>query len=126
MLELNEISGESIGAAMCVHSTLGPGLLESTYSTCLAHELRLRGLKVELEVPVPIVYKGKRLRVGYRIDQLVEDKLLIELKVVKTIHPVYEAKLLSYLKLSDRKLGLLINFNVVHLKDGIKRIVNKL
>ncbi|HEY7235286.1 MAG TPA: GxxExxY protein [Gemmatimonadaceae bacterium] len=123
--DLNYISGQIVDAAMCVHSALGPGLLESTYSKCLAQELRLRGLMVELEVPVPIVYKGVRIRVAYRMDQLVEDAVVVELKVVRKLHPVYDAKLLSFLKLSNRRLGLLLNFNVVHMRDGIKRLVNK-
>ena len=105
----NDISGQIVDAAMCVHSALGPGLLESTYSKCLAQELRLRGLTVALEVPVPIVYKGIRIRIAYRMDQLVESAVVVELKVVRQLHPVHEAKLLSFLKLSNRRLGLLLN-----------------
>jgi len=109
-----------------VHSALGPGLLESAYLACLAHELRSRSLRIQAQVPLPILYDGVRIRVGYRIDLLVEDVVIVELKVANTMHPVHEAQLLSYLKLSHRKLGLLINFHVARLKDGIKRIANNL
>ena len=110
---------------MRVHTILGPGLLESAYLTCLAHELRKRGLRVEVQVPVPISYDGLRIGVGYRVDLVVEGTVMVELKAAKTLHLLHEAQLLSYLKLSDRRLGLLINFHVTRLKDGIKRIVNK-
>jgi len=123
-MELNSISGEIVDAAIKVHTALGPGLLESTYTACLAHELRLRSLDVRLQLPLPIQYKGVLIRVGYRIDMLVQSSVVVELKVVRTLHPVHEAQLLSYLKLSGCKLGLLINFNVAHLRDGIKRMVN--
>jgi GxxExxY protein len=122
--ELNFISGEIVDAAICVHKALGPGLLESAYAACLAHELRSRSLDVRLQVPVAIQYKGIRIRIGYRIDMLVENAVVVELKVVKGLHPIHEAQLLSYLKLSDRRVGLLINFNVLRLSNGIKRIVN--
>jgi GxxExxY protein len=121
-LQLNTISGEVLGGAMKVHSVLGPGLLESAYLTCLAHELRCRSLTVETQVPVPIVYGGVRMGVAYRIDALVERAVVVEIKVVRQLHPVHEAQLLSYLKLSGRPLGLLINFHVEHLRDGIKRM----
>lgn len=124
MPELNFISGEIVDAAICVHKALGPGLLESAYAACLAHELRSRSLDVRLQVPVAIQYKGIRIRIGYRIDMLVENAVVVELKVVKGLHPIHEAQLLSYLKLSDRRVGLLINFNVLRLSNGIKRIVN--
>ncbi len=124
MPELNFTSGEIVDAAICVHKALGPGLLESTYSACLAHELRSRSLDVRLQVPVAIQYKGIRIRIVYRIDMLVESAVVVELKVVKGLHPIHEAQLLSYLKLSDRRVGLLINFNVLRLRNGIKRIVN--
>ena len=99
---------------------------DSQNLVCLAHELRRRGLAVRVQVPVPILYDGIRIGVGYRIDLLVEERVVVELKVVRKLHPVHEAQLLSYLKLSRLKLGLLINFHVVHLRDGIKRIVNGL
>lgn len=117
------ISRDIITAAMKVHSALGPGLLESTYEACLAHELRKMARKCESQVPVPVVYDGIRLEVGYRIDLLVEDLVIVELKSVEQIHPICKAQLISYLKLSNKNLGLLINFNVEHLRDGIKRFV---
>jgi GxxExxY protein len=122
--ELNFISGQIVDAAICVHKALGPGLLESTYAACLAHELRSRSLDVKVQVPVSISYKGIRIRMGYRIDMLVENAVVVELKLVKGLHPIHEAQLLSYLKLSDRRLGLLINFNVLRLRNDITRIVN--
>ena len=109
---------------MKVHSALGPGLLESAYLTCLEHELRARGLMVETQVPLPLVYDGLHMSIAYRIDLLVENAVVVELKVVKKLHPVHEAQLLSYLKLSGKKLGLLINFHVARLRDGIKRMVD--
>lgn len=111
---------------MKVHSTFGPGLLESAYSRCLAHELRLRGLAVESQVPVPLFYEGVRVEVAYRIDLLVERAVIVELKAVKKIHPIHEAQVLSYLALMDLRLGLLINFNVIHLRNGIKRMANRI
>ncbi len=113
-----------ITAAMKVHTKLGPGLLESAYEACLAHELRKSGLECRTQVALPVVYDGIKLDVGYRIDLLVEDVLVVELKSVDAISPVHQAQMISYLKLSNRSLGLLINFNVSHLKDGIKRFVN--
>ncbi|MDK9717817.1 MAG: GxxExxY protein [Trichlorobacter sp.] len=113
-----------VDAAMKVHSALGPGLLESAYETCLKHELLKRNLEVKSQVELPIVYEGIRLDAGYRIDLLVADSVVVELKSVEKIAPIHEAQLLSYLKLSDLQVGLLINFNVMHLKDGIKRMVN--
>ena len=126
MKDINAISAEIVDAAMKVHSALGPGLLESAYLACLAHELRSRGLAVRLQVPLPILYEGVRIPVGYRVDMLVENVVIVELKVARNLHPIHEAQLLSYLKLAERKLGLLINFHVVHLRDGIKRMVNKI
>ena len=126
MKDINAISAEIVDAAMKVHSALGPGLLESAYLACLAHELRSRGLAVRLQVPLPILYEGVRIHVGYRVDMLVENVVIVELKVARNLHPIHEAQLLSYLKLAERKLGLLINFHVVHLRDGIKRMVNKI
>jgi GxxExxY protein len=121
MKALNDISYKIIGCAYTVHSELGPGLLESTYETCMVYELRKQGLKVEKQKSLPVIYQGIKLDAGYRIDLLVEDKIIIELKSVEAIAPVHEAQLLTYLKLANIKLGLLINFNVKDLKKGIKR-----
>lgn len=121
---INDISGEVVDAAMKVHSALGPGLLESAYHACLAYELRKRGLKVLTEVDLPVMYDGIRIDVGYRIDMLVEDSVAVEIKAVSKVLPVHEAQLLSYLKLGGYHVGLLLNFHVVRLKDGIKRMVN--
>ncbi len=125
-MNINDISGQVVDAAMRVHSALGPGLMESAYEGCLVHELRKRGLKVAAQVELPVVYEGVFIDVGYRIDLLVEDAVIVELKAVDKLAPIHEAQLLTYLKLSGKKLGLLINFNVLHLKDGIKRMVNNL
>ncbi len=125
-MEMNEISGQMVDAAMKVHLALGPGLLESAYEACLLFELHKRGLKAGSQVELPVVYEDVRIDVGYRIDLLVEDAVIVELKAVEEILPIHQAQLLSYLKLSGCKLGLLINFNVERLKDGIKRMVNKL
>ena len=119
-----DVTGEIIGAAMSVHRELGPGLLESAYQPSMCHELTLRGIPFRSQVEPPVAYKGVRLDCGYRIDLLVEDLVVVELKAVDAIAPVHQAQLLSYLKLSGKSLGLLINFNVVHLKDGIRRFVN--
>jgi GxxExxY protein len=118
-----ELSRCVLDAAFRVHTALGPGLLESAYEACLAHELTKAGLQVRTQVPLPLVYEGLRLEIGYRIDMLVEDLVVVEIKSVDAIAPIHHAQIISYLKLSDRNLGLLINFNVVHLKDGIKRFV---
>jgi GxxExxY protein len=123
-MEKDEISGAIVDAAMKVHTALGPGLLESVYQKCLQHELQKRGFKVEFEVWLPVVYDGIEIEGGYKVDLLVESLVVVELKVVEHLLEVHKAQLLSYLKLSGKELGLLINFNVVHLKDGIKRIVN--
>jgi len=120
----NAVSQEIVTAAMKVHSALGPGLLESTYEACLLHELRKAGLQAEAQVGLPVVYDSIKLDLGYRIDLLVQDLVIVELKSVDAISPVHQAQLLSYLKLSGKSLGLLINFNVAHLKEGIKRFVN--
>ena len=125
-MELNEISGEIVDAAIQVHSILGPGLLESAYESCLLLELHKRGLHAEKQVELPVIYETVKIDVGYRLDLLVEAAVIIELKAVKELLPIHEAQLLSYLKLSNKRLGLLINFKVVRLKDGIKRIVNNL
>jgi GxxExxY protein len=120
----NEVSHEIITAAMKVHTALGPGLLESTYQACLQHELGKAGIHSESQVPLPVVYEGVKLDLGYRIDLLVEDLVVVELKAIDAIAPIHQAQILSYLKLSGKSIGLLINFNVVHLKDGIKRFVS--
>ncbi len=123
-MDLNEISGQIIDAAMKVHSALGAGLLESAYEACLLYELHKRGLQAVSQVQLPVVYETVKIDVGYRIDILVEDAVIVELKSVAEIIPIHRAQLLSYLKLGKKKLGLLLNFNVVHLKDGITRMVN--
>ncbi|HVO24139.1 MAG TPA: GxxExxY protein [Candidatus Margulisiibacteriota bacterium] len=125
-MTVNEVSGQIVDAAMKVHSVLGPGLLESAYEGCLLHELRTRGLDARSQVVLPVVYQGVHIEVGYRIDLLVEDAVVVELKSVDQVHPIHQAQLLSYLKLSGKKVGLLINFNVLHLRDGITRMVNAL
>lgn len=123
--ELNGLSGRIIGAAMAVHATLGPGLLESTYQACLLYELEKRGLRVQAQVSVPVVYDGQKLvDVGYRIDILVEDLIVLELKSVEIVAPVHKAQLLSYLRHSNKRLGLLINFSAVDLREGITRLIN--
>lgn len=122
--KINQVSGNVVNAAMKVHTVLGPGLLESAYQVCLAHELRRRGLRVEAQVPLPVVFEGEKLEAGYRIDLLVEGLVVVEIKCVEAIHPVHQAQLLSYLRLSGRNVGLLINFYVAHLKDGITRMVD--
>jgi GxxExxY protein len=122
-LELEILSGRIIGAAMKVHSVLGPGLLESTYEICLTHELKKVGLKSETQVVVPVYYDNIRIDIGYRIDLLVENTIIVELKAVESLLPIHQAQLMSYLKLSQKRLGLLINFNSVYLRDGIKRII---
>jgi GxxExxY protein len=124
-MDLNKISGVIVDSAMKVHTALGAGLLESTYEICLIHELRKRRYNVESHLALPVVYDGIKLDAGYRIDLLVENAVIVELKAVERFLPIHEAQLLSYLKLSDKRLGLLINFNVVHLKNGLRRIVNK-
>jgi len=125
-MDVNYISGEVVDAAMRVHSVLGPGLLESAYQACLAHELRKRGLCIACQVPLPVVYEGVQIDVGYRIDIVVEDAVLVELKATSKTLEIHEAQAISNLKLSVYRVGLLINFHVVHLKDGIKRFVNGL
>lgn len=121
---LNHISSQIIKAAINVHKELGPGLLESVYQTCLAIELKELALDTRLEVPLPIVYKGKRLTQEFRLDFLVEDKIIVELKSVKNVQDVHKKQLLSYLRLAGKPLGLLINFNTSLLKHGIHRIIN--
>ncbi len=123
-MELNDITYKIIGAAYEVHKALGPGLLESTYEICLIHRLTQKGLTVENQKPLPVVFQGIRLNAGYRIDLLVENQVIIEIKSVEALTPVHYAQLLTYLKLSGRKVGLLINFNVPDLKQGLKRMIN--
>jgi GxxExxY protein len=122
----NDIATKIIGAAIEVHKELGPGLLESTYETCLAYELKQLGLSVQHQLALPVVYKEVKLDAGYRIDLLVERKVIIEIKSVDALADIHTAQLLTYLKLKDLRLGLLINFNQVLLKTGLKRIVNNL
>lgn len=120
----NEITNKIIGAAIEVHKQLGPGLLESTYEICLIHELEELGLRINQQVPLPVVYKDVRLDAGYRIDLIVENRVIVELKSVDALADIHVAQVLTYLKLKDLKLGLLINFNSVRLVDGVKRIIN--
>jgi GxxExxY protein len=119
----NSLTEKIIGAAMEVHRALGPGLLESAYEACLVYELAQQGLKVEQQKPLPLIYKGVHLDCGYRLDLLVENSVIIEIKTVDALSPIHEAQLISYLKLSGCLVGLLINFNVRLLKDGIRRFV---
>ena len=119
----NDISGAVVDAAMKIHSALGPGLLESAYAVCLKHELIKRGLRVASEVPLPVVYDGVKLEAGYRLDLVVEDTVVVELKAIEALAPIHQAQIISYLKLSGKPIGLLINFHSLHLKDGIKRFV---
>jgi GxxExxY protein len=122
--EINKLSGIILDSAIEVHKILGPGLLESVYEICLCKELDLRKIRFKRQVLLPIEYKDEKLDADYRIDILVENEIIIELKSVEILHPVFEAQLLTYLKLADKKLGLLINFNVPKLIDGFKRMIN--
>ncbi len=122
-MEFDELSNRVIGCAIEVHRILGPGLLESTYEACLAREMQLRGLDFHLEWPLPVHYKGLRLDCGYRVDLLVEDRLIVELKAVEQVLAVHRAQILSYMKLAGIHTGLLINFNASALKDGLQRFV---
>lgn len=119
-----DISREVIGTALTIHRKLGPGLLESAYEACLAYELEKSGFRVERQKPVPLIYEAVKLDCGFRADLVVEGKLVLELKCKEALHPVDEAQLLSYLRLLNIPIGLLINFHVALLKDGIKRMVN--
>ena len=123
---LNELSYLVIRCAMKVHTELGPGLLESAYAACLAHELRKNGLEVKTQVALPVHYDGVQIELGYRLDLVVGNQLVVELKAIENVLPVHKVQLLSYLRLSKKKLGLLINFHVTHLRGGITRIVNRL
>jgi GxxExxY protein len=122
--DLNELSGIVIAAAISVHSKLGPGLLESVYEACLAYELRQRGLTIRTQVVLPLAYGDVYIEKAYRIDILVEESVIVELKTVTTILPIHEAQLLTHLRLGNHRLGLLLNFYVAHMRDGIKRSVN--
>lgn len=123
---INQLTKAIIGAAIRVHRELGPGLLESAYEAAIAFELADQGLKVIRQKPVPVIYRGQDVGDGYRMDLLVEDQVIVELKTVDRLAPIHEAQLLSYLKLADRRVGLLINFHVHRLIDGVKRMVNHL
>ena len=122
-MQFEQITKEIIGAAIEVHKALGPGLLESAYEECLSYELIQKGLKVERQKPVPVIYKEIKLDYGYRIDLLVEDSVIVELKSIEAFTPIHEAQILTYMKFAEKKVGLLINFNVTVLKNGLKRYV---
>ncbi len=125
-MNINELSGIVIGAAIEVHKVLGPGLLESAYENCLCHELQLRNIVFERQKPLPITYKGVNLDCGYRLDVVVQGMVVLEVKACDRIEPIHQAQLLTYLKLSGLSLGLLLNFNVPVMRDGIVRVVNEL
>ncbi|MEA2015071.1 MAG: GxxExxY protein [Thermodesulfobacteriota bacterium] len=125
-MNINELSSKIIGAAIEVHKALGPGLLESAYEECLCHELSLRGIVFERQKPLPIKYKNKKLNCGYRLDIVVDNSIILELKTCETIGQIHKAQLLTYLKLSGLHLGLILNFNVPVMRKGIVRIVNEL
>jgi GxxExxY protein len=122
----NAIATEIVDAAFRIHTTLGPGLLESVYDTVLAYELNCRDLRTVRQQPIPVVYENVRIDMGFRADLVVEDKVIVEIKSVELLAPVHKKQLLTYLRLADKRLGLLINFNVALIKDGITRIVNRL
>lgn len=125
-MDIEQVGRQIVDASIKVHRALGPGLLESAYQTCLAYELRKRGLRVDCEVLLPLAYDGVKIDAGYRIDILVEDRVIIENKTVEKLMPVHQAQLLTYLKLRDCRLGFLLNWNVSLMKHGIKRMVNNL
>jgi GxxExxY protein len=120
------LSNKIIWAAIEVHKALGPGLLESIYEECLCQELEIRGLRYDRQKPLPVIYKGRKLDCGYRLDVVVENSIVLELKACEKIEPIYEAQLLTYLKLSGLHLGLILNLNVTMMRDGIKRLVHEL
>jgi GxxExxY protein len=122
-MRVNELTEIIIGCAIEVHKILGPGLLESAYEECLAYELQKVGLKIERQKPVPVVYKEIMLECGYRIDILVEETVVLELKSVEMLNPVHEAQILTYMKFANKNIGLLINFNVTLLKNGLRRFI---
>ena len=121
--QLDRLATEVVDAAYKVHKTFGPGLLETAYEMCLVLEMRKRGLKVERQVAIPLVYEGETVEAAFRIDLLIEDQLVVELKAVEKLLPLHEAQTMTYLKITNRRLGLLINFNVPLIKDGIKRVI---
>jgi GxxExxY protein len=125
-MDIEAVGRQIVDASIKVHRALGPGLLESAYQHCLAYELSKRGLRVECEVQLPVVYDGVQIDAGYRLDMLVEGSVIVENKAVERLLPVHEAQLLTYLKLHDRRLGYLLNWNVPLMKQGIKRMVNRL
>jgi GxxExxY protein len=125
-MDINKLSSEVIGAAIEVHKTLGPGLLESAYEECLCHELSLQGMSFERQKPLAVTYKEKLLDCGYRLDIVVEKKIILELKSCEKIEPIHKAQLLTYLRLSGINLGLILNFNVPVMRNGIARVVNNL
>ena len=122
--QLDRVTGMIVGAAMKVHSTLGPGLLEGAYEACLAYELRARRLRLLQQHPLPVVYRGVQIDVGYRVDLLVEEQVIVELKAITKVLPIHKAQLLSYLRLSGLRVGLLVNFHTAHLREGIHRVIN--
>ena len=122
--KINRITEKIIGCAIEIHRNLGPGLLESAYEECLCYELKQVGLEFKRQVPLPVIYKGINLECGYRMDIVIEDLVIVEIKAIERILPVHEAQLLSYLKIYNKKVGLLMNFHVPILKSGLKRIVN--
>ena len=122
--ELNELASKIIGAAIEVHKRTGPGLLESVYEACLMEELKIRGIKAKQQVELPIIYKGKKLEKYYVVDILVEDEIILELKCVQELHPIHEVQVVTYLKLANKRLGYLMNFNVNQMIKGVKRKVN--
>jgi GxxExxY protein len=125
-MDIEEIANQIVDAAVKVHRALGPGLLESAYQHCLTYELRKRGLKVDCEILLPIAYDGQNIDAGYRIDMLVEGRIIVENKAVEDLAPIHEAQLLTHLKLKDCRIGFLLNWNVPIMKKGIRRMVNKL
>lgn len=123
-MKTEEIASQIVDAAYAVHKEIGPGLLESAYVFCLGEELHSRNMVLQLEQPVPLIYRGKKLKAGYRLDLLVENKVIVECKTVESLLPVHKAQLITYLRLTDLQLGFLINFNEALIKNGIKRVVN--
>jgi GxxExxY protein len=124
MDDVNQVTGRIVDAALKVHSALGPGLLESAYENCLFYELKKRGIEVRQQLELPVVYDGVNIDAKYRIDLLVENQVIVEVKSVDKLAPIHEAQLLTYMKLSQIKVGFLLNFNTIHLMDGLKRMVN--
>ncbi len=122
-MDVEEVAAEVVHAAFAVHTALGPGLLESAYEACLLHELRKRGLQCARQVVVPVEYDGEQVDAGFRLDLVVEDAVIVEIKAVEQVMPVHQAQVLTYLKLRHLTVGFLINFNVAHLRDGVKRLV---